>query len=176
MKKALCLIILLVITSVSFAQTLAGEPVNWQNLKTFSASSFQFKSDQFDYNCTDCKFIEISSKSGISGYWLAGNATYAVPEKKLSGKANVILIRMSPENAKDYLKISGVSEFNDNAFFSVSLIALQSVFKRSYHSGMDALIPKAGEYTVNMFTENFQDLVVAFFDDKIELFDNTRKK
>jgi hypothetical protein len=176
MKTILSAILMLFFTTSIFAQLNESEKIDWENLKTYTAKSFVFKSDKITYSCNDCRYVEVSSNSGVSGYYIMGESTYAVDYKKMEGKSMAIMIRMNPKDAKEFLTISSSKETNDVGFNSLSLLVLNNIFKRCYHSGMDALIPMSGEYTLDLFSEKEGDLMISYADKKINVFSISKKR
>jgi hypothetical protein len=85
------------------------------------------------------------------------------------------MIRLNPKDSANFLRIVNSTEINDKGFISFSLLVLNKIFKRCYHAGMDALIPNKGEYTINIFSDKDGDMLVAYADGKIEIFNLTKK-
>jgi hypothetical protein len=86
MKKNIFLLILLLACSrFTFAQIVQNEKIDWENLPAYSCKSFTFKTDQLNYECKDCRYVELKSNSGISGYFLLGQSTFSIPSKKMMG-------------------------------------------------------------------------------------------
>lgn len=94
----------------------------------------------------------------------------------MGGKSMAIMIRMNPKDAKEFLTITSSKEINDVGFNSLSLIGLNSIFKRFYHSGMDALIPRSGEYALDLFSEKDGDLLISYADKKMKVFNVSKKR
>ncbi len=92
MKTFLSVILLLFVSTSNFAQLSESEKIDWEHLKTFSAKSFVFKTDKMNYSCSDCRYLEISTNSGVSGYYVMGEANYTLDYKKMDGKSMAIII------------------------------------------------------------------------------------
>jgi hypothetical protein len=122
------------------AQTIEGEKVDWSKLQAFTAESFSFKTNDLTYECKNCKYIEIKTSSGVTGYFLSGDASFSVPAKEVAGKSGAIMIRLNPKDSVKFLQIINPIQFDDKGFVSMTLLILNDTFRRCYHSGMDALI------------------------------------
>ena len=169
------LFVLFLATSISLnAQTVESEKINWGNLKTFSAKSFEFKTDSVTYKCTNCKYVIFDTESGVSGYYLLGDATYEIKSAKIKDKAMSALVRLSPENHDTIVKIDGKAELNDQGFKAHSRLILATIFKRSYHSAMEALIPKSGNYTWNIFGAKEGDFMAVYADGVMKIVNITK--
>jgi len=176
MKKIILFALLLIGNRIGFAQVVESEKIDWENLSTFSAKSFIFKSDQINYECKDCRYVELRSNSGVSGYLLLGQAAFSIPKKKISGNSTAIMIRLNPKDSVNFLQIANPTTISDVGFVAFSLLILNNIFKRCYHSGMDALIPNKGEYAVDIFSDKDGDMLIAYADEKIKIFNVTKKK
>src|SRR6187402_1474308 len=141
MKNVLAAFFLLIFSANVKAQAPSGEKIDWNNLKTFSAKSFEFKTDNVTYKCSNCKYVGFDSESGLSGYYLVGDANYEIKSESIKDKAFCAMVRLSPEDADTLVKIEGKTALADNGFKTHSKLILGVIFRRSYHSGMDALIP-----------------------------------
>ena len=175
-KNILLFVLIIIGHRISFAQIVESEMIDWENLKAFASKSFIFKSDQINYECKDCRYVELESNSGVSGYFLLGQSTFSIPKKKISGTSTAIMIRLNPKDSLSFLQITNPTEIEDEGFVAISLLILNNIFKRCYHSGMDALIPNKNEYTVDIFSDKDGDMLVAYADDKIQLFNVTKRK
>lgn len=175
-KKFLLFNLFLSFAYCSFAQVVESEKIDWENLPAFSAKSFVFKSGQINYECTDCRYVELRSNSGVSGYLLLGQAAFSIPNKKISGNSSAIMIRINPKDSSTFLQISNSEKLEDIGFVSLSLLILNNTFKRCYHSGMDALIPLNGEYAVDIFSDKEGDMLVSYADKKIQIFNISKRK
>ena len=159
--KNLLLAFFLFIASFNLNAQVA-EKIDWSNLKTFTAKSFEFKSDSVTYKCSNCKFVVFDSESGLSGYYLMGEANYEIKSAGIKDKAFCAMVRLSPEDGDTLIKIEGKTVLSDNGFKSHSKLVLSLIFKRSYHAGMDALIPEHGNYTWNFFGNKEGDILAVY--------------
>ena len=66
----------------------------------------------------------------------------------------------STDFSKISLKIINPKKTNDIGFAASCLLILNDTFRRSYHSGMDALIPPLNNYSLNLFTKENGDIAV----------------
>ena len=160
----------------SFAQVVESEKINWDNLPAFSCKSFTFKTEQLNYECKDCRYVEFKTISGVSGYFLLGQSSFSIPSKEIDGSSTALMLRLNPKDSTDFLSIVNPSSINDNGFISLSLLVLNDIFRRCYHSGMDALIPHKGNYTTDIFSDKDGDMLVAYADGKLEIFNGTKQK
>lgn len=128
-----------------------AEKINWNNLKMYAVKNFEFKTPQAFVKCTNCRLIEIETLMGTTGYYLLGEGTYDIPSEKMKDKLMCTLIRLNPEDVESTVKMEGKTEINDAGFKAHSRLILANIFKRSYHAGMDALIPANGDYTCDIF-------------------------
>ncbi len=177
MGKILISFILLILNChFSYCQVIESEKIDWENLPVFSSTHFTLNTGKINYDCKDCRYVTLKSNSGVSGYLLLGQASFSIPQKKIEGKSTAIMIRLNPKDSIDFLKIENPVEIKDEGFIAFSLLILHNIFKRCYHSRMDALIPKKGEYTVDLFSDQEGDLLVAFTDDEIQLYNVSKRK
>lgn len=175
-KILLSSILLLINCHYSYSQVVESEKIDWENLPAFTATHFTLNTGKINYDCKDCRYVTLTSNSGVSGYLLIGQASFSIPKKKIEGKSTAIMIRLNPKDSLDFLKIENPTKIEDNGFVAFSLLILNNIFKRCYHSGMDALIPNKGEYTVDLFSDQEGDLLVAFADDEVQLFNVSKRK
>ncbi len=191
MKNIFSLFILILAFNNSFAQVVESEKIDWENLPSlvvesekiewenlpsFSADTFIFKSEQFNYSCTDCRYVEIKTLSGVSGYFLLGPSDYSIPKKKMNGRSTAFMIRMNPKDSTKFLQIKNPLAMNDDGFVAVSLLVLNDIFKRCYHSGQDALIPQRGDYTLDIFSDKEGDILFIYADGKEDVIYVTKRK
>jgi hypothetical protein len=98
-----------------------------------------------------------------------------VREKSIDENSSGAMIRMNPMDSTNYLKITGAKRIEDKGFSSLSLLVLNDIFTRCYHSGMDALIPYAGDYTIDVLSEKEGDFLIGVGDGKMQYFNVTNK-
>jgi len=169
---------ILLLHSIPFilnAQVVESEKVDWNNLSIYSTQDFKFNSDKLNFACKDCKYAEIRTLSGVSGYFVLGNSKITVREKSIDENSSGAMIRLNPMDSTNFLKITGAKRIEDKGFSSLTLLVLNDVFKRCYHSAMDALIPNAGDYTIDIFSEKEGDFLIAVGDGKMQYFNVTNK-
>jgi hypothetical protein len=175
-KKIVLIILLLACSRITFAQVAESEKIDWENLPAFSCKSFVFKTNQLKYECKDCRFVTLKSNSGESGYFLLGPGRLSIPEKKIEASSSAIMIRLNPKDSADFLQIANAAAIEDKGFVSLSLLILNNIFRRFYHSGMDALIPNKGEYGADIFSDKDGDIAVSYADGNISIFNLTKKR
>lgn len=175
-KKIILILVFALIVNRSYSQNTESEKIDWENLPAFTATHFTLNTGKINYDCKDCRYVTLKSNSGVSGYLLLGQASFSIPQKKIEGKSTAIMIRLNPKDSLDFLKIENPTKIEDEGFVAFSLLILNNIFKRCYHSGMDALIPNKGEYALDLFSDKDGDLLVAFADDEIQLFNVSKRK
>ncbi len=86
--------------NILFGQTTESESIDWAHLKTFSAKGFEFKSDKISFKCGECRYIEISSNSGVSGYFVLADASFTIKDEKIEDMSTATMIRLNPYHEK----------------------------------------------------------------------------
>ncbi len=153
---------LLLLTVVScLGQSYRTETVEWLNPKVYKAKSFTFKTDSVDFVASNCKIFEIRTISGVTGYYLEGDAGIKIEAKKLSERCTAAMFRFNPLDIDSVITIVNLKEMQDDEFVNASLKVLKSTFRHCYHAGMDAIIPDPGVYAVNFFSPKIGEVLVS---------------
>jgi len=161
MKKIILIPILLLLVYTFFAQSYRTETVEWLNPKIYKAKTFNFETDSIHFVAKNCKILEIRTISGVTGYYLEGDASIQVATKNLNEKCKTAMFRFNPSDVDSLITIENLKETQDDNFVNSSLKVLRSTFRHCYHSGMDALIPDPGEYAVNFFSPKIGEVLVS---------------
>lgn len=161
MKHLLFLPLLIVSIYFCSAQSHRVESVEWLNPKTFKAKTFTFKTDSINFVATNCKILEIRSTSGVTGYYLEGDANIHIETKNLQEKCTAAMFRFNPLEIDSLITIENLKEIRDDDFVSASLKVLKSTFRHCYHKNMDALIPDTGDCAVNFFSPRIGEVLVS---------------
>ena len=162
---------------VAIMHTIAdGEGVNWANPPQFAASQIKIKTDLLTMECSKCKYIEIRTEQGVTGLYIIGTGTIDIPSKSISDKFENCMIRFNPSDYENLVQVNDKSSIKDKKFKKEAVQQLQKVFKHCYHSGMDALIPPTGAYTLDMVTEKYGDLLAGYGDGKTNVYSFSYKK
>lgn len=159
-KLSFCLLVAFGFLNSFF--TPPSEKVNWKTPNLFSAKQLTFKSGYISMECKDCKCLEIRTKSGLTGLFIIGEGTFAIPSKSMSGKFSNCMIRLNPDEANTHIVIQQHTPINDMLFYHSSMQILNNVFMHCYHHDMDALIPPIGAYALNFLSEKYGDLLAGY--------------
>ena len=81
--KTIFSLLILFASIVCNAQGPPSETINWDNLAAFSAKKINFKSSEIDFECKDCKCLEIKTQSGVTGFYILGNSQFNMKNKKI---------------------------------------------------------------------------------------------
>lgn len=160
---------LLVAALPATAQTTESEIVDWEHLDAYAAKSFAYHTDEVDFKCKDCRYIEIRSASGVSGYLVIGDAPFSVRSEQLDDLSHVTMIRLSPKDIDEHVHITKAEAIRDEGFNAMSLLILQRIFRRCYHTGMEARIPASGDYTIDFFAVKEGDVLAAYYKGNMEI-------
>ncbi len=152
------------------------EGVDWSNCAVYSAAEIQFESEDVKFECLNCKYLEIETKSGITGIFVMGNGVFNLQNRNMKDSTLACLVRFNPNDFNSFLKISSNSIIEDKGFSAISFNILNDLFKHCYHSGMDALIPYTGDYALNFFSKKYGDVLATFADKKMLIFNFTTGK
>jgi len=161
MKHYLLTLLLLLTVGTCIAQTHRIETVDWLNPKIYHARTFTFKTDSIDFVAKNCKIFEIRTISGVTGYYLEGDASIHIETKKLFEKCTAAMFRFNPLEVDSLIVIENLKEIQDEAFLDSALTVLKSTFRHCYHSGMDAIIPDNGKFAVNFFSPGIGEVLVG---------------
>jgi hypothetical protein len=161
MKQLLFIPLLVLSISSCSTQSHRSEPVEWLNPKTYKAKTFSFKTDSINFDATNCKILEIRSTSGVTGYYLEGDANIHIETKNLQEKCTAAMFRFNPLDVDSLFTIENLKEIRDDSFVSSSLTVLKSTFRHCYHKNMDALIPDTGNCAVNFFSPRIGEVLVS---------------
>jgi len=149
------------ISWTSLAQSYRTETVEWLNPKIYKAKTFAFKTDSINFIANNCKIFEIRTISGVTGYYVEGEANIKIETKKLEEKCTAAMIRINPMDLDSLIKIENLKEIKDDEFLNASLTVLKSTFRHCYHSGMDAIIPDTKVYAINFFSPRIGEVLVS---------------
>ena len=155
---------------------IQGEEIDWKNLEWFHADNLKFESDKINMNIVDADFIEIKSKSGISGIYVRGNGTVEILKEKFSDKIDGCIIRFNPADMNKFITIKNKEKLADVKFKSMSEAVLENSFKHCYHNKMNAFIPAENDFALNLFTKNSGEILASYSKDKNIIFNFTEKK
>ena len=161
MKGSIFSTLFLLIAISCFAQSNKIEAVDWLHPKIYKAKSFTFKSDSAVFETKNCKIFEIKTVSGITGYYVEGDANIQIKSKDLNEKCTAAMFRFNPLDIDSLVQIKNMAEIQDDAFFNSSLKVLKSTFRHCYHSGMDAIIPDTESYAIDFFSKKIGEVLVS---------------
>lgn len=138
------------------------EAVDWENAKTYTVEKFDLNSKEVQYNCTDCKILELKTKFGITGYYVVGEASFTTTNTKKIHNAGVALFKFNPADKDTLITLTNPVEFDDKNFRSSSVAILKcTAFRRSYHDGMDIFIPNKNDFSAVFFTEKGEEILIS---------------
>ncbi len=161
MKPILLTYLFLLTVCTCLAQSYRTETVEWLNPKVYKAKIFTFKSDSVYFVADNCRIFEIRTISGVTGYYLEGDARIQIETKNLMEKCTAAMIRFNPADVDSLITIVNLREIQDDEFVNASLKVLKSTFRHCYHAGMDAIIPDSGFYAVNFFSIKIGEVLVS---------------
>ena len=161
MKQFLLTQLCLIIVFTSLGQSYRTETVEWLNPKSYKAKSLSFKTDSVTFTANNCRILEIKTISGVTGYYVEGDANIQVKTKEMNEKCTAAMLRFNPLDADSLVIIENLKELQDDEFVKSSLTVLKSTFRHCYHSGMDAIIPDSGVYAVNFFSPRIGEVLVS---------------
>ena len=110
----------------SNAQMATGESVDWYKLPVSIVKHFSFHSDEYDYDCRDCKLVRIKTTAGVSGYFVMGNGSYKDKKNVHEGKCSEIMIRLNPKDFSKYITVEQSADLKDEGFRTLSLVVLST--------------------------------------------------
>ncbi|MFN0189252.1 MAG: hypothetical protein ACKVQV_11175 [Bacteroidia bacterium] len=168
MKQQFLFYLLLLSSHFCFAQAYKTEPVEWLTPKIYKAKSFTFKSDSVLFKAKNCKIFEIHTNSGVTGYYLEGDAVINIETKQLNEKCTAAMFRFNPIDKDSLITFENQKETHDDKYFNSTLNILKSTFRHCYHAGMDAIIPDQHDYAVDFFSPKLGEVLVSH--DKKEIF------
>lgn len=157
-------------------EEVQGEKIDWKNLECFHSDSFKFESDKINMDIVDCDFIEIKSKSGISGIYVKGNGKVEIVKEKFTDEIDGCIIRFNPADMNKFITLKNKEKHNDLKFLSQSEAILESSFKHCYHYKTNAFIPNENDYALNLFTKKSGEILASYSKYKNIIFNFTKKK
>ena len=175
MKQFLFSSLLFMFAHISSAQTFLAEKVEWINPKVYKAKSFTFKTDSINFVATNSRILEIKSTSGVTGYYLKGDASIQIVTKNLNETCTAAMFRFNPREVDSLISSENMKEITDDDFVSESLKVLKLTFRHCYHKNMDALIPDPGAYAVNFFSKKIGEVLVSKAENEMIYYNFTLK-
>ena len=176
MKQLILLAISTVILTRGFAQNAKAEKVDWNALQSFSAKQIEFKSNEITMKCTDCKYVEIVTASGLNGLFLIGNGTIQVKAGNISDSISGCLIRFNPGEFGTYIRMVGKKKIDDRGFSALSKNVLNDSFSHCYQGNLDAIIPPKGSYALNFFSKSLGEILATYTETEASVINFTEKK
>lgn len=161
MKQLLFSSVFVLYINFCFAQSYRTETVDWLNPKIYKAKSLVFKTDSVMFEAKNCKIFEFRTISGVTGYYIEGEAIINIETKQLNEKCTAAMFRFNPLDIDSLITIENFKEIQDDVFYNSSLNILRTSFRRCYHAGMDAIIPDRDIYAVNFFSPKLGEVLVA---------------
>lgn len=132
-------------------------------IREFSKISINFGKLQLNGN--DISVVPISCKLGVTGLVLIGDGKFhyaPTADQMFDGQFRTILLRFNPQDLDALLKLEEGKKVTDKGTYEMAKQLLGSVFRHSYHSGMDALIPPQGALSAALNSKQHGDLLVSF--------------
>lgn len=176
MKILLASLIILFVGHLTMAQG-AGELVEWKTASTYRVDSLSISKEQIRLECLDCRIFEIKSASGVSGLFLMGNGNFEflIDEVDVKDEFQTCLLRFNPSELRNYAELPNQYRVQDEGFHLVTIQVLKTAFSRSYHAGMNALIPPKAAFSAHFYTPKYGELIGSFTQDQ-ELIRSLSKK
>ncbi|MBK5285907.1 MAG: hypothetical protein JJE25_10950 [Bacteroidia bacterium] len=176
MKKLVYLCIFISSFVSCKGQDMKGEIVEWDSPAIFSVQKFYFENTEVKFECQECKYLEIKSSSGVSGFFILGKGTYILKKRNITDVVSGCMIRLNPADINTFISITSKENIKDAGFLSLSRKILNDVFRHCYHAGMNALIPDKGIYALNFFGEKYGDVLITLEKNKLLIYSFTEKR
>jgi hypothetical protein len=140
-------------------------PLTFQADDVHTFDDFSVESNSVKLTGKNIAVIPIRCDAGITGAMIFGNGTYsyAIPDTAnvTSGKFRAAMLRFNPKDQPDLLAISDAGATTDYAAHEMGRHMLDNVFRHCWHSGMNALLPDAGSFVVNVYSTTQGDLLIS---------------
>lgn len=175
MNKISLLSVLVVISLTVQCQT-KGEATDWQSPDMYSAKVITVSTEDAEFTCANCTYIEIASESGVSGIFITGKGDYKVTQKKITDEFSACMLRFNPADFNKFVKIEGPEKYSDENKLHAMTTELRAVFRHCYHAGWNVLIPQQGALALNFTGEVYKDLLVSTDGKKKVVYDFDKRK
>lgn len=176
MKSLFTATLLLLFAGTLSAQNIMVEKVNWDTAKTFSATEVRIKTTEATVNCRNCKVFEVETASGITGIYILGEGIFELTPKDIKDEFTGCLIRCNPAEYNSLVSYKKKETLNDKGFYEMAAISLKSLFRHSYHRGMDAILPSPGSYSLDFLSVKHGNLLASFSPKTKVIYNFTEKR
>ncbi len=152
------------------------QPVNWKTPACFTAERLDITTEHLSINCRACRIMELETEQGVTGLYISGDGTMSLKDGNISDEFSVCLFRFNPEEYTKWVNIVKRHKLKDRGFYEQAIQICKDLFRHSYHSGMDALIPKEQGYSAAFYAKENGDLLASYTPEEIVILRFSDKK
>ncbi|HTQ39417.1 MAG TPA: hypothetical protein VMJ32_10330 [Pirellulales bacterium] len=105
-----------------------------------------------------------------------GKFHFTSEDKTFEGRFHSVLLRFNPKDADSILKLEQGKQSTDKGVFEMARQITGGVFRHSYHSGMEALIPPEGAFSAALNSQGYGDLLISVADKETIVYSFTDNK
>lgn len=108
--------------------------------------------------------IPIRCEVGITGAMLLGTGDFRFTPadgQEIKGVFRAAMLRFDPADQPKLLPLEQTKTMTDLAAREMSQHLLNNVFRHCWHSGNEALIPEAGSFVANVYSQTHGDLLIS---------------
>ena len=123
--------------------------------------------------------VPISCEPGVTGLVVIGDGTFKYApeaEKVFQGHFRSVLLRFNPKDLDSILKLESGKKVTEKDTYEMARVVIQGAFRRSWHRGMEALIPTEGSFSADVDSKENGDILISQGDNRTVVFSFTDKK